>query len=503
MSDGESAGSDWDEVVDVRHRPGTSERAKGWRSSPEASADLDSVGEDDEDEVYALCDEMAAARAEERATLSNFTAETAAEVVERINASLRVRGYVNMVSNRAKEFAVYYKCACRAAGCFNVTVHRALLMGSKTRRAARWSIKEMPAQPQHCHPREPMAVAQSSSFIPRLCHALGFAAPKEATGASNTNVQSVRHVLHVYAEQLRALNKVMEASAARVAAMDYMRKYEMTSESGALGEAPVVEGCWLYCGLLDNEELSDVPVEEKRLYCGRVFHFECCGMLKKPTRKTEHVRVPCLDCLADERYRAKAAAGDKLIDQVMYHAHGQPCILPRDNDDARVPVLGLLVCNCGDATGTGLPCAGMLAVARQLQGVLSYRHVHPHWFSHTITDYEEPSAVIEGNQARELDVNAVIISQVPHARPSTLDSGLPVPSGVTARAGRSRGSEAVARIVTQSAPGGLPLRNLKDNVRAGDDVDVLELQLKLPPARPRPKSRRYKSAKKSKGGSAQ
>jgi hypothetical protein len=75
-------------------------------------------------------------------------------------------------------------------------------------------------------------------------------------------------------------------------------------------------------------------------------------------------------------------------------------------------------CTCGLATGMGLPCEGMLAVARVCGAVLSFHHYHEHWFSGKLTDFRVPKAAFSLNAKLQLDVDAVINHVAKESAPS-------------------------------------------------------------------------------------
>ncbi len=314
----------------------------------------------------------------------------------------------------------------------------------------------------------------------RLCRALGFREPLEVNGVTNSNLASLKHVLALYHSQFALLLNDHTIDEARRRARYYMQKFEFGGRE--LG-APNMKDLWLNCGLLSGEE--DVPLAFKREYCGKVFHFACVGLLQKPRSETE--RVPCLHCLSDRRFRARPPPAALLIDRVMYNSCGLPRIL--GGDELSIPTLHL-DCSCKGAIGSGLPCEGMLAVARHTGSVISFQLFHPHWFSHKVREYVDPEASFEGNERLVMDVDVVIGRDVVRARPATLEDGMPAPEGV--RVHKSRGAVATAMVITQSVPGGRQSGEM-DKGKEEEAVTLVKLGVVPPPAGSKvKKSRRYK-----------
>ena len=287
-------------------------------------------------------------------------------------------------------------------------------------------------------------------LLKRLCVALGFRPPQEESGPSNSNLASLYHVLDEYKAQLDHALETMDELAARRAARDYMQQYEFLGSP--LGEPQVPRGKWIYCGLAEGED--ELPASHKKAFCGCCFHWECVG--RQTTPKAHEERVPCLMCQSDPRYRAKPPPLLRMMDQGLYLHNGVPRItVLNHSEETRIKTL-LLVCDCLEQIGSGLPCEGMLGVSRILGGVLSHRHVHPHWFTHKISGVPDPEAVMEANDARMFDAGAVL-SQRPDGQQqaaSALGDGLPKPQGVRVKKGKSRGGEMVRMAISRSEPGG-------------------------------------------------
>ncbi len=88
----------------------------------------------------------------------------------------------------------------------------------------------------------------------RLCRALGFGAPTEPTGPSNSNLLSLKHVISVYEAQLNLLLEAFDLATAMTRARDYMQMYE--HQGARLGSVRERAGEWMFCGLLDAEGCS-------------------------------------------------------------------------------------------------------------------------------------------------------------------------------------------------------------------------------------------------------
>jgi hypothetical protein len=280
----------------------------------------------------------------------------------------------------------------------------------------------------------------------RVCRALGFSEPRESTGPTNVLLGSLVHVISAYVvERDRLLKLDHSLLEAKQLARDYMQSYEY--EGVPLGAPKFPKKTkWLFCGLKDGED--SVPKQFEKDYCGNVFHFECAGLLQVPKGD----RAPCMHCLAQQRYRAKPAAGQSLVEKVMWLESGVPRVL--ELSPPPFPVI-LLDCKCLEAIGTGLPCEGMLAVARHLGGVLHFSHFHSHWMSHKVVGFVTPSPVFDGNGSVLLDLGAVINQDGGYPAASALDEGLPKPLGV--QLDRATGVVEAPVMTTSSAPGGRPL----------------------------------------------
>ena len=117
---------------------------------------------------------------------------------------------------------------------------------------------------------------------------------------------------------------------------------------------------------------------------------------------------------------------DKVSDLALYNSKGRPRILQHE-DGARVATLNL-TCQCGLAVGLGLPCEGMLAVARARGAVLSFQLFHSHWFSNKLIDFVAPAPTFTKNKKYQLDEDAVLSHSSAEAAPSHVpDSAKPPP----------------------------------------------------------------------------
>ncbi len=258
----------------------------------------------------------------------------------------------------------------------------------------------------------------------RLCRALGFGAPVELSGASNSNLASLQHVISVYHAQTVALLKDHDEKTAISIARKFMQDFEFNGQP--LGEARARDGLWMYCGLEGDEDC--VPDEHKSDFCGGCFHLACAGLITKP--KATGGRLACMHCLSDRRYRPKLAPSARLQRLAMYRPNRDLRMLKLDADT--VPTLKL-VCSCKANIGSGIPCAGMLAVAQSVGAVLHYSCIHRHWLSHSIVNVVQGDAAFEGNEALVLNVAAVAKEISPQIPPSTLKVGMTEPRGVTVR----------------------------------------------------------------------
>lgn len=239
-----------------------------------------------------------------------------------------------------------------------------------------------------------------------------------------------------------------------------MREWRFNGKPLGAPSVPTDTIHWLFCGRQADEDA--LPTDMQDRYCGGVFHCECIGLVRK-TKKTANVRVACLHCASDPRYRPRPPPSAKLMERVVFNRDsGLPRILDCTDSTEGVKVL-LLECDCKEAVGSGLPCEGMLAVARHVGGTLNFRHYHQHWFNHTVEAVADPIAAFEGNERLPLDVQAVLESQEVHARPSTLEDGMPAPEAVKVRMpaqeapavhGKSNGARYLNALLTKSVPGG-------------------------------------------------
>ncbi len=185
-------------------------------------------------------------------------------------------------------------------------------------------------------------------------------------------------------------------------ARDVTRQY--VYDGRMLGVPMYSHGLWLQCGVLDGEDV--VPEAERRHYCGLWFHAACIGILRAPKGNKIEERVQCMRCLQDRRYRVKPPRVDLVAAVALWDAKGSPRIL-QNEPGGRVSTMHMS-CSCGLATGTGLPCEGMLAVTRVCGAVPSFHHYHEHWFSGKLIDFRAPQATFSKNTRLQLDVDAVI-----------------------------------------------------------------------------------------------
>ncbi|GEM_PF-6458730 len=235
----------------------------------------------------------------------------------------------------------------------------------------------------------------------RLCVALGFNVPKETGSTNNSTHEGLLDTLKLYvADRDRRAKAGMLERDAHVGARDAMRLHEYGK--GPLGVPRYANGLWIQCGVVDGEDA--VPIAERKKYCGLWFHAVCIGLVRAPKENTE--RVQCLQCLQDARFRVKPPKADQVAKLALWGAHGVPRILENEVG-SRIPTLSLS-CDCGLAKGTGLPCEGMLAVARTCGAVLSFRHFNPHWFGGKVIEFEKPTPTFPKNKKVQLDVDEIV-----------------------------------------------------------------------------------------------
>ena len=308
----------------------------------------------------------------------------------------------------------------------------------------------------------------------RLCIALGFNIPKEEGSMNNVTHEGLLDVLKTYAaDRDRHLKAGTAEKDAHIAARNAMRVFEYGKRE--LGVPWYSDGLWVKCGVLDGEE--GVPEAERRHYCGLWFHAACVGIVRAPKKADE--RVQCLQCLQDRRYRVKPPRLELVCKLALWDSSGSPRIL-RNEVGGRVSTLHL-ACSCELAAGMGLPCEGMLAVARTCGAVLSFHHFDEHWISGKVIEFDRPEPAFTKNKKLQLNVEAVVEHEGAESVPSHVpDSFKPKRAKVAVP---SSGPPLVPTLVVteggavQDSAAGL------DGLEAGDAKSD------------RKKSRRYKSGK--------
>jgi hypothetical protein len=251
----------------------------------------------------------------------------------------------------------------------------------------------------------------------RICRALGFNVPKEPGSTNNTTLEGLLDVITEYqAERDRQLAQGVEEMQARLQARDWMRHFRYGNRE--LGTPRYKEGAFLQCGVVAGED--SVPVAEERNYCGLWHCLSCTGLVSAPKDPSE--RVQCLQCLSDRRFRPKPLPIDHVSEIALWDARGRPRILENEAG-SRVSTL-YLTCSCGLAVGTGLPCEGMLAVARSQGAVLSYRLYHQHWFGCKLINFTAPVPVFNSSNKLQLNIDAVINHVNNELAPSTVPAQL-------------------------------------------------------------------------------
>ena len=235
----------------------------------------------------------------------------------------------------------------------------------------------------------------------RLCRALGFNFPKRAQSTNNVTQEGLLDVLTAYrVEFQRQVELGIEIGVASTRARDIMRAHEW--EGRKLGVPMYSNDLWIQCGVVGQE--TAVPEAERRNYCGLWFHAACIGLCRAP--KDESERVQCLRCLADRRFRPKVPPIESVAKIAAWDRNGAPRVLANENG-GRLRTLNLK-CDCGEAVGTGLPCDGMLAVARTEGAVLWFNLFHRHGFSNKLIEFNAPKPVFENNKRFQLDVEEVV-----------------------------------------------------------------------------------------------
>lgn len=249
------------------------------------------------------------------------------------------------------------------------------------------------------------------SMRKRMCIALGFNHPKEAKSTNNATHEGLLDMLTLYvAHRDRLCRDGLEEVPAHVAARDLMRQHEYGGRP--IGVPRFTRGLWIQCGVLTGEDA--VPEKHRREYCGLWFHLCCVGLVRAP--KDDTLRVQCMRCMQDARYRVKPPKIEQIAKVALWDGHGAPRIL-QDEHDGRIRTLDL-ICSCELAVGSGLPCEAMLATARTCGAVLSYYHYNTHWFGGKFINFEPPKPVFDKNQKLQLNVNEVVGNAQAHEAPS-------------------------------------------------------------------------------------
>jgi len=274
---------------------------------------------------------------------------------------------------------------------------------------------------------------QTLALRKRLCLALGFGVPKEDNSTNNATAAGLTNALTEYAHKLESLQQGADAlsfDAARLQARTHMREWKHGERP--LGKARFskdTKSMWLSCGLIGDEE--SLPDDQRRHYCGKWFHFVCAGLISKPKDKTAGVRVACMECLQDRRYRVKVKPSERLRSIALHDSTGVPRIVSTKVENEQLETW-FLSCDCAAAEGSGLPCTGMCAVARCNAVVISFDSFHPHWLGSNILPAPRIDAAFQINDKYVLNVSAVIDEEdVEHRnKPGTFDADLESPQGV-------------------------------------------------------------------------
>jgi hypothetical protein len=310
----------------------------------------------------------------------------------------------------------------------------------------------------------------------RLCIALGFNVPKEAGSTNNSTHEGLLDMLKLYvAGRDRRLKAGLLEREAHVEACNEMREHQYGGRE--LGVPHYKPGLWIKCGVADGEDA--VPEAERRRYCGLWFHAACVGLMRAPEDGKE--RIQCLQCMQDARYRVKPPKVEQVAKAALWDAHGVPRILENEAG-GRISTL-FLDCKCKLAIGMGLPCEGMLAIARTCGAVLSFRHFNPHWFGGKMIEFDAPKAVLDKNKKVQLNVEEVVGHRGAEEAPSHVPEQLRPKRAKVAR-GDKAGQGAPSLVVTE---GGVEL---------GADGPGLEGLVAGDAKSDTKRSRRYKSSKK-------
>ncbi len=287
-------------------------------------------------------------------------------------------------------------------------------------------------------------------------------------------------MLRLYeAEYKRRLLEGASHEVARAGVRSFMREFVYCGRP--LGMPKFSKELWLQCGVLEGEE--SVPPAEAKNYCGLWFHFACTGLIREPMDSTQ--RVQCIHCLQDRRFKVRPPNNERVSHLAMWTKTGVPRILEVENG-SRIHTL-FLTCTCGDVEGSGLPCEGMLAVTREVGGVLSYHVYHRQLFSSKIVEFTKAEVTFEKNRRFQLDEDAVIGHTRHESRPATVGEDMRQPARV----------EVVDPLENEDVVGLADRVTMDGNaVEKGFDFGNVSLG---PAKQARKKHRRYKSSSKQQG----
>lgn len=258
--------------------------------------------------------------------------------------------------------------------------------------------------------------------LTRVLAALGLGQPKEAGSTNNKTIPGLIEVICAYQAHLKdSLANGMGLDEAKVAARKAMTSYDYHGTQ--LGYPRFKMGVMIQCGVISDED--SVPNELKRLYCGKWFHLQCAGLLRKP--RNESIRIQCMDCLQDRRYRPKTPAIVEISHAATYRSDGRPRIV--DNEVTSSIKTMNLTCNCDTPISVGVPCAGMIKVADTVGAVLSHLAYSPHWWAGSLISPVKIKPAFEKNRSKVFAVDEVLQAPV-QPRPAHVDEELEViPAG--------------------------------------------------------------------------
>ena len=298
-------------------------------------------------------------------------------------------------------------------------------------------------------PRNWKKLYQTRPSLVQLCRALGFKPPAEATGVSNSNILSLYSVIEEYQTQYNSCIKNGEGVLdSRRCARDYMAEFHFRGKT--LGATTAKRGGWLYCGYKGDEE--ELPMEAQAKYCGGCIHLGCAGFTQMPRDAKADVRIGCIRCISDQKYRPKTPEVITLASRALHLPDGSPRITSLDHETDGIKTL-LLQCSCGKQVGSGLPCEAMIAVGRVEGAVLSSRLVHKTWLSYKIAGATEAIPIFQETGNRMFNEKATVAKHPVHAAASALAPGQAPPKGPVVTASEDF-DPALAIRVTQSVPGG-------------------------------------------------